>query len=126
MYQDPGGRGFAWKIWPVNAKLIYASLQSQDGTYRVAKSTDGGDKWQVFTVATDRPNGPAIQGIGFWDANNGWVGGFFAGMYVTSDGGKTWSPTQMSDATINRFERVGGKMFTAGSRGVLRFNPPTH
>jgi len=124
VFTHDGGRGFAWKIFPVSSTLIYAGLQSQDGIYRIAKSTDAGDHWLVKNVATDRPQGPGIQGIGFVDERTGWVGGFFAGMYATSDGGETWTAVPMDDRTINRFERVGGSMFTASVRGVLRYDPP--
>ena len=121
VFEHDGGRGFAWKIFPLSAKLMYAALQSQDGIYRVAKSTDGGDHWEPLIVAPGRPTGPAVQGVGFTDANNGWVGGFFRGMYTTSDGGKTWTFVETPDAVINRYEKVGTTLITAGSRGVLRY-----
>jgi len=121
VFEHVGGRGFAWKIFPINSKLIYASLQSQDGIYRIAKTLDAGEHWDTLTVTTGRPLGPGVQGIGFLDANTGWVGGFFQGMWATTDGGKSWTEVQIPDGTINRFEHVGGKMYTAGSRGILRF-----
>jgi photosystem II stability/assembly factor-like uncharacterized protein len=121
VFTHDGGRGFAWKIFPVTASLIYAALQSQDGTYRVAKSTDSGDTWDVLTVATGRGTGPAVQGVGFLDERNGWVGGFFAGMYATTDGGRTWTHVLPDHRTINRFEKVGDAMITASSTGVLRY-----
>ncbi|MBC8088229.1 MAG: hypothetical protein H7Z40_13255, partial [Phycisphaerae bacterium] len=120
--QHAGGRGYAWKIFPVTPKLIYAGLQSQDGIYRVAKSTDGGDHWDTLTVATGKPPGPGIQGIGFLDANTGWVGGFFTGMFTTADGGKSWREVALTDRMFNRFEKVGNTIITAGSRGVMRYN----
>jgi photosystem II stability/assembly factor-like uncharacterized protein len=122
VFTHDGGRGFAWKIFPVTAKLVYVALQSQDGIYRVAKSTDAGDSWSVQIVATGRPSGPAVQGVGFLDERTGWVGGFFQGMYATTDGGLTWTPVPMSDRTINKFEKVGRALFTAGSRGILRYD----
>jgi len=122
VFEHAGGRGYVWKLFPIDKKLIYAGLQSQDGVYRIAKTTDGGDHWDTLTVATGRPMGPAIQGIGFIDANTGWVGGFFVGMYATTDGGKTWSFVQQPDGVINRFEKVGNSLFTAGTRGVLRYD----
>jgi photosystem II stability/assembly factor-like uncharacterized protein len=124
VFQHDGGRGFAWKIFPMSATLLYASLQSQDGIYRIAKSTNGGEKWEVLTVATGRATGPAIQGVGFIDENTGWVGGFFEGMYQTTDGGRTWKAVTSADRSINRFERVGGRLFTASRRGVLRYAAP--
>jgi photosystem II stability/assembly factor-like uncharacterized protein len=122
VFEHDGGRGFAWKLFPVSSKIIYAALQSQDGTYRVAKTTDAGDHWETLIVATGRPPGPAVQGIGFIDANTGWVGGFFKGMYATTDGGKTWTYVPLTDGIINRFERVDHSLITAGSRGVLRYD----
>jgi len=123
VFEDNGGRGFAWKLFPVSAKIVYAALQSQDGTYRIAKTTDAGDHWETLIVATGRPMGPAVQGIGFIDANTGWVGGFFKGMYATTDGGHTWAFVPLTDGTINRYERVGNTLVTAGTRGVLRYEP---
>jgi photosystem II stability/assembly factor-like uncharacterized protein len=123
VFAHDGGRGYAWKVFPISARLIYASLQSQDGIYRIVKSTDGGDTWAVMTVATGQPQRPGVQGIGFLDENTGWVGGFFQGMYATTDGGHTWTQVTLMDRTINRFERVGRILITAGTRGVLRYDP---
>jgi photosystem II stability/assembly factor-like uncharacterized protein len=122
VFTHDGGRGFAWKIFPLSPKLIWASLQSQDGTYRAVKSTDAGDTWTVQTIATGRAEGPGLQGIGFLDDNTGWVGGFFQGMFETTDGGRTWFEAGVTDRTVNRFERVGKTMITASTRGVLRYD----
>jgi photosystem II stability/assembly factor-like uncharacterized protein len=122
VFEHAGGRGFAWKLWPISKKMIYASLQSEDGVYRIAKTTDAGEHWDTLTVATDRPKGPAVQGIGFIDEKTGWVGGFFQGMYGTTDGGKTWTFLNVPTAVVNRFEHVGKTLITAGSRGVYRFD----
>ena len=110
------------KLWPINQKVLYASLQSQDGVYRALKTVDAGEHWDTLIVATGRPQGFGVQGIGFLDENTGWVGGFFRGMWATTDGGKSWNAVQQSDATVNRFEKVGSTMVTAGSRGVLRYD----
>ena len=123
VFTHDGGRGFASKMFPVTAKLIYVALQSQDGIYRVARLTDAGDSWDVQIVATGRLPGLAVQGIGFLDERTGWVGGFFEGMWTgLLDGGLTWTEVPMSDRTINRFEKVGRALFTAGTRGILRYD----
>ena len=123
VFQHDGGRGFAWKIFPVTKKLIYTALQSQDGIYRVAKSVDSGDTWEVLTVATGQPMGPAVQGIGFLDENHGFIGGFFEGLWETTDGGKTWAMLTLGsrDRTVNRFEIVGKTLTTAARSGVWAF-----
>jgi photosystem II stability/assembly factor-like uncharacterized protein len=117
-----GGRGYVWKIFPVSTNLIYAAVQSQDGVYRILKSIDIGEHWEEITVATGQPMGPGVQAVGFVDANTGWVGGFFSGLWATTDGGKTWAHVLMPDTRINRFEPVGKTLITAGSRGILRLD----
>ena len=39
------GRGFAWKIFAVSPRVLFAALQTQDGVLRTARSTDGGERW---------------------------------------------------------------------------------
>ena len=123
VFEHAGGRGFAWKLFPIDKKLIYASLQSQDGVERIAKTTDAGEHWDTLTVATGRPHSPGLQGIGFLDENVGFVGGFHRTVYATTDGGKTWTELSTIDlGLVNRFERVGKTLFTAGAKGVYRFD----
>jgi len=123
VFEHVGGRGFVWKLFPMSKKLIYASLQSQDGVYRIAKSTDQGEHWDTLTVATGRPQGPGLQAVGFIDDNTGFVGGFHRTVYATTDGGKTWAEVSGIDlGLVNRFERVGKTLITAGAKGVYRFD----
>lgn len=112
----------AWKLFVVSSSVIYAAIESHDGTFRVAKSNDGGDRWQTLTVATGRGAAP-LQGVGFSDENTGWVGGFFRGMYATTDGGRTWSLLPLGHRTFNRYAKAGSALVTAGDSGVLRYEP---
>jgi len=125
VFTSAAGPGWAWKIFPVTASIIYVAIESLDGTYRVVKSEDGGESWTIQIVATGQPLGGAggLQGIGFLDINVGWVGGFFTGMYATTNGGLTWSKVGVTSALVNRFRRVGNTLFTAGTKGVLRYDP---
>jgi photosystem II stability/assembly factor-like uncharacterized protein len=123
VYQLEQSRGFAWKLFPVSERLIFAALQSEDGTYRIAKSVDSGFHWSTVVVADDKPTGFNVQSVGFLGPDTGWVGGFFSGMYVTTNGGLSWQFRSMPDALINRFESVDGVLFTAGTRGPLRWKP---
>ena len=115
-------RGSAWKIFAVNTRVIYAALEAVDGTHRVVKSVDGGDNWEVQIVATGQPAGARLQGIGFLDVNVGWVGGFFTGMYATTNGGKSWSSVSVTSGRFNRYRRAGSTLFTAGTQGILRYD----
>ena len=122
VFEHAGGRGFVWKLFPMSKKLIYASLQSQDGVYRIAKTTDQGEHWDTLTVATGRPQGPGLQGVGFINDDVGFVGGFHQTIYATTDGGKTWVEVPIGLGLVNRFERVGKTLFTAGAKGIYRFD----
>jgi photosystem II stability/assembly factor-like uncharacterized protein len=126
VFAGPGGLGWAWKIFPVTANVIYVSLESEDNTFRVVKSVDGGETWTVEIVATGQVlNNPGgLQGIGFLDINVGWVGGFFTGMFATTNGGLTWSPVPVTSGNVNRFRLAGNTLITAGTKGVLRYDPP--
>ena len=96
VFIDGSANGWAWKIFPAAPGVLYVSLETDDGLYRVAKSTDNGESWHSQTVATNQPLGlstiSGIQGIGFLDANVGWVGGFFTGMFATTNGGDARGP----------------------------------
>jgi photosystem II stability/assembly factor-like uncharacterized protein len=120
------GQGWAWKMFPVSPTLIYASIESSDGVYRVLKSVDAGETWTVKIVATGQPLGAThgLQGIGFLDASTGWVGGFLTGMYKTTDGGDTWSFVNETSNLVNKFRRAGTTLITAGTKGVMRFDGP--
>lgn len=123
VFTNDAGKGWAWKIFPINTGLIYASIESFDDTFRVAKSVDGGETWKIKIVATGQPVNGGVQGIGFLDANVGWIGGFFTGMFATTNGGDTWSPVPVTSGNVNRFRRAGTTLITAGTKGVLRYTP---
>lgn len=118
-------RGYGWKIFPINSQIIYVGIENFDGTNRIAKSMDGGENWTVHIITTEQPVGTqgSLQGIGFLDANTGFAGGFFSGMFKTTDGANSWSRIEVGAGNINRFRRQGSTLITAGTRGVIQYNP---
>jgi photosystem II stability/assembly factor-like uncharacterized protein len=56
----------------------------------------------------------------FLDEKNGITGGYAGAMYVTQDGGKTWSPGTNSSACRFGLEARPGAAFTAGNHGHVR------
>lgn len=56
----------------------------------------------------------------FTDEKNGMTAGYAGAMYVTHDGGKTWSPAANSSACRFGLEAVPGAAFTAGNQGHVR------
>ena len=100
VYQSDRPYELTWKAaFPTN-KVGYVTVQSYnpDKTVSkryVAKTTDGGATWQEQLLADD----PACNefGVGFTDAETGWVGGTQSG-YETHDGGATWGKVSMGQA----------------------------
>lgn len=120
VFRHEGGRGFAWKLFEASDTRLVAALQTEDGVLRVARSDDRGEAWELREVDIGQRRAPGLQAVGFLDAQRGWVGGFFDGMYATTDGGASWTRVPSPDHAINRFERGGGGLVTASRRGVLR------
>jgi photosystem II stability/assembly factor-like uncharacterized protein len=114
---------WAWKLFPLSQSVVYASLQSPDGTHRVAKTIDGGTTWRTMIVARRQPPGQPLQTVGFLDEKMGWAGGFFGGLYATADSGRTWSQLHVTGGVFNRFAKAGDALITAGSEGILRYEP---
>lgn len=103
-----------WKLFPLNDSIIYAAIQSYaPHSGRIAKSTDGGMSWAQLVVDT---TSVSLQGVGFVNEMEGYVGGHFEGYYATSDGGLSWN--FVNDFTIgrfNRFLRVKHELMVSGS-----------
>lgn len=96
------GRPFetTWKVSFPSRKTGYVTIQSYnpDTTIkqqRVAKTTDGGQTWQEINLCND-PQAREF-GIAFINEVTGFVGTMKTG-YQTSDGGSTWSKTDIGKA----------------------------
>jgi photosystem II stability/assembly factor-like uncharacterized protein len=122
VYTAANYRSYLWKLFPVNDSLVVGALQSEDGTFRIARTEDAGISWSTIVVASGQRLGVNLQAIGFLDEQTGWVGGFNQGMWATTDGGRTWHHSPLPYRTINRFAVGGGTMIAAASRGVLRYD----
>ena len=70
------------------------------------KSTDAGENWTPITL----PNGLEVQGSYFLDEKTGWVFGREGKIYLTQNGGGSWSQEpDLTIATINKMTFVGDK-----------------
>lgn len=104
-----------WKIFQVDeTDLVFVSLEfSMLDSIAIIKSTNRGDNWTRIEVGNSGGN---IQGIGFLDANHGFVGGGIPGYFETFDGGNSWTHvTGGSAVRFNRFYKNHlGALYAAG------------
>jgi photosystem II stability/assembly factor-like uncharacterized protein len=102
---------WGWKIQFLDSEIGYVSLENfSDGA--ILKTTNGGKNWD--RVQVNDPQGNAnLEGVGFLNENEGWVGGWgdreFKGGFSsqTVDGGTTWTNANHVGKYINRFRVIG-------------------
>jgi hypothetical protein len=99
---------WGWKIQFLDDMLGFVSLENMTQAF-ILKTTDGGKSWVKISV-TGNAN---LEGIGFLNASEGWVGGwgdedFASGASsATTDGGQTWKNADHIGKFINRFRFFG-------------------
>jgi len=100
VYQSNRPFECTWKISFPNPQVGYVTIQSYNPDpnvkqQRLAKTMDGGETWVEIDLTED----PAARefGIGFIDANHGFVGTMSSG-FETKDGGQTWEKVDLGKA----------------------------
>jgi hypothetical protein len=112
---------WGWKIQFLDELVGFVSLENfTDGA--ILKTTDGGHTWQRLPV--NDPQGNAnLEGIGFVDAQHGWVGGWgtadFQGGFSseTLDGGANWQNANHVGMFLNRFRFIGNPVTVGYASG---------
>lgn len=96
-----------WKISFPTDRVGYVTVQSYNpdraASQRVvAKTTDGGRTWAEIPLVDNH----AVRqfGVGFIDAQTGWIGAVPHG-FATTDGGQTWTPATFGNA-VNKIRLV--------------------
>jgi photosystem II stability/assembly factor-like uncharacterized protein len=115
---------WGWKIQFLDDRLGFVSLENMTQAF-ILKTTDGGKHWAKIVV-TGNAN---LEGVGFINANEGWVGGwgdeeFATGTTsVTTDGGETWNNADSIGKFINRFRLLGNpvRVGYAAGRTVYKY-----
>lgn len=115
VYQSNRPYELTWKASFPSPTIGYVTIQSYnpDSTVkqqRVAKTVDGGETWQEVNLVEDA--NAREFGIGFIDADHGFVG-TLAGGFETVDGGKTWTPVNLGKACnkIRIYNAPSGKLY---------------
>jgi hypothetical protein len=102
---------WGWKIQFLSKDLGFVSLENFDAG-AILKTTDGGKTWTRLKI-NDAQGNTNLEGIGFIDANLGWVGGWGPGGFTkgftsaTVDGGNNWRDANEVGLFLNRFRFFG-------------------
>lgn len=102
---------WGWKIQFLNEMVGFVSLENFDQG-AILKTTNGGKTWKRLRINDPQENAN-LEGIGFIDENQGWVGGWgdadFEGGFSseTKDGGQNWQDANQIGQFINRFRFFG-------------------
>jgi len=119
---------WGWKIFFLSDLIGFVSLENFTAA-AILKTTDGGVSWSRHQI--NDPQGNAnLEGIGFADANHGWVGGwgdesFLSGLSSESlDGGNNWQDANQIGRFINRFRFFGNPatLGYASGRTVYKYS----
>ncbi|MFZ4751277.1 MAG: WD40/YVTN/BNR-like repeat-containing protein [Phycisphaerales bacterium] len=110
-----------WKFSFPGKDIGYCTVQSYDpdpaaSARFVAKTTDGGRTWTELPLVDDHK--VRAFGIGFVDAERGWIGAMPHG-FATVDGGKTWTKADFGNA-VNKIRLVPADA-ASGSNGVVAY-----
>jgi photosystem II stability/assembly factor-like uncharacterized protein len=123
---------WGWKIQFVDAMTGYVSLENFN-TAAILKTTDGGETWVRVPIvdASGQSINTDLEGVGFIDAQSGWVGGWsenFEGLFnsMTLDGGRSWvaqnntpgNPATDPRIRINRYRFLGNPISTGYCSGA--------
>ena len=102
---------WGWKIFFLTDLIGFVSLENFNAG-AILKTTDGGLTWTRHSI--NDPQGNAnLEGVGFAEANHGWVGGwgdegFASGSSSeTLNGGNNWLNANQIGRFINRFRFFG-------------------
>jgi photosystem II stability/assembly factor-like uncharacterized protein len=98
---------WGWKIFFISDQVGFVSLENFcEGA--VLKTTDGGLTWRRHPVDDPQRNAN-LEGVGFVDADRGWVGGWGSADFqlgfssATTDGAGSWADANDIGLFINRF-----------------------
>lgn len=125
VFSDTVFAGWVWKIQFVNKDLAVGAIQnwfSRD-SINMVYSSDGGNSWQMILVGDWQAVGNRsglTQACGFATPAKGWVGGYYKGIFETTDSGKTWNHVQFG-YDFNRIFVIDSTLAYAGGNMPYRY-----
>lgn len=109
---------WGWKIYFLNDEIGFVSLENFQQA-AILKTTDGGQSWVRLPVQGNAN----LEGVGFIDRTQGWVGGWGDENFekgtssATRDSGETWENADVIGKFINRFRFVGNPVTVGYAAG---------
>ncbi len=125
VFSDTVLGGYVWKLQFVNKDVAVGSIQNlffRDSANMVY-SKDGGNNWQIMPVGNRQPTinfDGGTQACGFATVAKGWVGGYYDGIFETTDSGKTWTHLQFG-YNFNRIFVIDSTLVYAGGHMPYRY-----
>lgn len=122
-----GGR--IWKLQAVDHQYIVGSIEPEYAdTVAMIKSIDAGNNWQMIHVGhvNSFSYGWGTQGIGFMNRQKGWLGGYYNGLFETTDGGATWAQVFNSSSNGNRFFKADDTTMYLSGTTVYKYSDSVH
>lgn len=125
VFSDTVYAGWVWKIQFVNKDVAVGAIQNMfyRDSVSMVYSKDGGNSWQIMLVgrlrATANSSG-RTQACGFATPAKGWVGGYYNGIFETTDSGKTWTYIQFG-YDFNRIFVIDSTLVYAGGHMPYRY-----
>jgi photosystem II stability/assembly factor-like uncharacterized protein len=113
---------WAWKIQFLNDRVGFISLENFTDA-AILKTSDGGLSWTRVKVRDPQSNAN-LEGIGFINEKQGWVGGWGdaalqSGLSsATEDGGATWRDANEIGRFINRIRFFGNPVSVGYASGL--------
>lgn len=110
---------YVWKLQILfsNPNVIIGAVEgitNQNG--KLIRSLDNGATW----ITNEAPES-IIQGVGFISETHGWMGGHTTGFMETTDGGQTWTDTQIGN-NLNRIQMFNDHYGVAAGASVYKFS----
>ncbi len=104
---------WCWKISFISRNTGFISIENKP---YFLKTTNNGDNWTDLQTPTFE-----AQGIGFINENTGWIGGWFNGIYETTNGGANWSLGVLG-RNFNRFRFLSDTLGYAVGGNVYKYS----
>jgi len=125
VFADTVLAGYIWKIQFVTPDYAVGAMQNlfHRDSVNMVRSKNGGNTWEIIPVGSMKGTfswGGSTQACGFATPAKGWVGGYYDGIFETTDSGKTWAHINFG-SKFNRIFVIDSNHIFAGGNMPYRY-----